>query len=554
MPVALDILFIVALSVAYAAQLARWLRVLQREHYEPNAMARFVGRWSSPQVATIPRSKVRVTQKDVAVLIAPRDDFQGAQRHLRDRLRTKQVRGARRPITLTQVLILAFLAALLLKNDSTLVAVAVVYGLFSPWGLSIKGRTGALVWTRRATTIAVVATVASVAVAMIGLVATRPWLPAAAMVWAVPAVLDVSTRALKPFEERRSKKFVDQAVARLALVQPRVVAITGSYGKTSTKNHLAQLMGSDGVVVTPRSFNNRAGLSRAINENLADGTRVFVAEMGTYGPGEIRSICSWCVPEIAVVTAIGPVHLERMKRLNVIEGAKYEITERASVVIVNLDDPVLARWPQRLVDAGKRVRSAGSTNESASVRVRVEGANWTVSVDGDVIGATPALVGVQPTNLASAVAVALELGVGQADLLERVRRVSAIENRSNVVTAPSGVEVIDDTFNANPASAASALKVLKGLALSGRRVVVTPGLVELGREQYGENLVLARDIASNGFELVIVNRTNAVPLARGFEGPSRRFNTRDEAVTWVRSALVAGDGVLYLNDLPDHYP
>jgi len=553
-PVALDILFIVALSVAYAAQLARWLRVLQREHYEPNAMARFVGRWSSPQVATIPRSKVRVTQKDVAVLIAPRDDFQGAQRHLRDRLRTKQVRGARRPITLTQVLILAFLAALLLKNDSTLVAVAVVYGLFSPWGLSIKGRTGALVWTRRATTIAVVATVASVAVAMIGLVATRPWLPAAAMVWAVPAVLDVSTRALKPFEERRSKKFVDQAVARLALVQPRVVAITGSYGKTSTKNHLAQLMGSDGVVVTPRSFNNRAGLSRAINENLADGTRVFVAEMGTYGPGEIRSICSWCVPEIAVVTAIGPVHLERMKRLNVIEGAKYEITERASVVIVNLDDPVLARWPQRLVDAGKRVRSAGSTNESASVRVRVEGANWTVSVDGDVIGATPALVGVQPTNLASAVAVALELGVGQADLLERVRRVSAIENRSNVVTAPSGVEVIDDTFNANPASAASALKVLKGLALSGRRVVVTPGLVELGREQYGENLVLARDIASNGFELVIVNRTNAVPLARGFEGPSRRFNTRDEAVTWVRSALVAGDGVLYLNDLPDHYP
>jgi UDP-N-acetylmuramoyl-tripeptide--D-alanyl-D-alanine ligase len=160
----------------------------------------------------------------------------------------------------------------------------------------------------------------------------------------------------------------------------------------------------------------------------------------------------------------------------------------------------------------------------------------------------------QPTNVACAAAVALELGVGHGEVLERLRRVSAIENRSNVVTAPSGVEVIDDTFNANPASAASALKVLKNLTLSGRRVVVTPGLVELGREQYGENLVLARNIGSNGFELVIVNRTNAVPLARGFEGPSRRFNPREEAVTWVRSALVAGDGVLYLNDLPDHYP
>jgi UDP-N-acetylmuramoyl-tripeptide--D-alanyl-D-alanine ligase len=255
-----------------------------------------------------------------------------------------------------------------------------------------------------------------------------------------------------------------------------------------------------------------------------------------------------------VVTAIGPVHLERMKRLEVIEAAKYEITERASVVIVNVDDLVLARWPPRLADAGTRVRSAGSINESASVRVRVEGSNWIVSVDGVVIGTGPAIQGVQPTNLACALAAALELGVEIGELLDRIRRVSAIENRSNVVTAASGVQVIDDTFNANPASAASALKVLTNLTLSGRRVVVTPGMVELGRDQYGENLALARKIAFNGLELVIVNRTNAVPLTLGFDGPVRRFNTRDEAVTWVRSALVPGDGVLYLNDLPDHYP
>jgi UDP-N-acetylmuramoyl-tripeptide--D-alanyl-D-alanine ligase len=374
------------------------------------------------------------------------------------------------------------------------------------------------------------------------------------VVWAVPIFLDLTTRALKPYEEHRSKKFVDLAIARLHQVHPRVVAITGSYGKTSTKNHLAQLMGDEGIVVTPRSFNNRAGLSRAINENLADGTRIFVAEMGTYGPGEIRSLCSWCVPEIAIITAIGPVHLERMKRLEVIEGAKYEITERASVVIVNVDDLVLARWPQRLSDAGKRVRTAGSINEAASVRVIVDGPNWTVTVDGAEVGSGPAISGVQPTNLACALAGALELGVDTDQLLGRLRSVHAIENRSNVVTAASGVEVIDDTFNANPASATSALKMLVASPLTGRRVVVTPGLVELGREQYGENLALARKIAFNHAELVIVNRTNAVPLSLGFDGPVRRFNTREEAVTWVRSALVAGDGVLYLNDLPDHYP
>jgi UDP-N-acetylmuramoyl-tripeptide--D-alanyl-D-alanine ligase len=551
---ALDILYAVALAGAYVAQLLRWLRVLQREHYEPSAMARFVGRWSSPQVATIPKAKVHVAQHDVAALTAPRDEFQGAHRHEQDRLRPKPERGVRRPVTLTQVLLVVFVVSLFFKNEAPLVAVAVLYGLFSPWGLSIRGRTGHLVWTRRLTTTAVLATVAAVALAFIGLVASRPWFPAAVVVWAVPVILDLTTRVLKPYEEHRSKKFVDLAVRRLERVRPRVVAITGSYGKTSTKNHLAQLLGDVGVVATPRSFNNRAGLSRAINENLADGTRVFVAEMGTYGPGEIRSLCSWCVPEIAVVTAIGPVHLERMKRLEVIEAAKYEITERASVVIVNVDDLTLARWPAKLEGGGKRVRTAGSTNESASVRVRVDGENWTVVLDGDVLGTGPAIVGVQPTNLACALASALELGVERTQLLESVRRVAAVENRSNVVTAASGVGVIDDTFNANPVSAASALKVLTNLSLAGRRVVVTPGLVELGREQYGENLALARKIAFNRFELVIVNRTNAVPLTLGFDGPVRRFNTRDEAVTWVRSALVPGDGVLYLNDLPDHYP
>ncbi len=554
MHVALDALYVVALSGAYVAQLVRWLRVLQREHYDPSAMARFVGRWSTPQVAAVPRSKVRVAQHDVAILTAERDDFQGAPRHQQVRPRPRPERGTRRPITLSHVLIFAFILALFVRNEGALVAVAALYGLLCPWGLSLRGRTSPLTWTRRATTIAVVATVVALGLSLVGLVAKQPWLPAAVMVWAVPALLDVSTRALKPYEDQRSKRFVDQATRRLASVDPRVVAITGSFGKTSTKNHLAQLMGDDGVVVTPRSFNNRAGLSRAINENLADGTRVFVAEMGTYGPGEIRSLCSWCVPEIAVVTAIGPVHLERMKRLDVIEGAKYEITERATVVIVNVDDPVLARWPGRLAESGKRVRTAGSTTTSASVRVALDGANWIVSVDGEAVLTRPALVGVQPTNLACAVAAALELGVGTGELADRVSRVSAIENRSNVVAAASGVVVIDDTFNANPVSATSALRVLADLSLSGRRVVVTPGLVELGREQYGENVALAQKVAFDGFELVIVNRTNAVPLTRGFGGPLRRFNTRDEAVTWVRATLVAGDGVLYLNDLPDHYP
>ncbi|HUV57678.1 MAG TPA: Mur ligase family protein [Acidimicrobiales bacterium] len=512
----------IALAAGFSAQLLRWLRVLQREHYEPASMRRFLGRWSSPPVGS-----------------------------------AKSVERARlkRPITLTHVLLVALAVALVTGIDWLAAVVAVLYGVFCPQGLSVKGRTGQLQWTRRLKTVAGVTILAALAIVGLGLASPRPWLAAVAVVWAVPLLLDLSARALEPYERRRAQKFVDQAKVRLERIAPKVVAITGSYGKTSTKNHLADLIGGDGgVVASPRSFNNRAGLSRTINEILADGTRLFIAEMGTYGPGEIRALCEWCPPEIAIVTAIGPVHLERMKSLDVIEQAKFEITERASSVIVNVDDSRLAQWPERLVYEGKKVRTAGSRSESASVRVIAHPGQWQVLVDGRLLAEMAPLSGVQPTNLACALAAALEVGVEEELLIARLVRVNAVANRANVVTASSGVVVIDDTFNANPASAASALQVLSSLDASGRRVVVTPGLIELGSDQHAENLVLGRKVEAIGAELVVIGRTNAVALQTGFGRPVRRFDTRDEAVAWVRATLVIGDGVLYLNDLPDHYP
>lgn len=513
---------VLALAVAFGAQMLRWLRVLQREHYEARSMSRFLGRWSSPQVASAKSLE-----------------------------RTK----GRRPITLSHVLMLALVVSLFLRVVALIAAVTVLYGLWCPQGLSIKGRTSTLQWTRRLKTTAAVATMVAVVIAGLGAFSIQPWLGAVAMVWAVPVLLDVTTRLLAPYERRNALRFVEQAERRLGRVQPRVVAITGSYGKTSTKNHLNDLIGADGgVVASPRSFNNRAGLSRAINENLADGTRVFVAEMGTYGPGEIRDLSSWCVPEIAVITAIGPVHLERMKTLEVIEQAKFEVTENASTVVVNIDDLRLARWPERLLFEGKRVRTAGSKDDGASTRVIVEGGRWSIRVDGEDLGSIPAILGVQPTNMACALAAALELGVPTSELVQRAKNVTPVANRLNIVTAPSGVVVIDDTFNANPTSADAALKIISSLGLSGRRVVVTPGLIELGRDQYRENLDLGRKVAAQGAELVVVGRTNVRSLQVGYQNSVRRFDVREQAVAWVRSSLVPGDGVLYLNDLPDHYP
>lgn len=513
------IVLLIALTLAYVAQLLRWLRVLQREHYDPTSMWRFLVRWSTPPLASA----------------------RSVERHRRTR-----------PVSWSHVFLIGLFIATVTQRPWAIALVSVAYGLVCPVGLSFKGRTSPLHWTPRARRIAIVDGLLTALVTALGTLAKAPVEGLAVAVWLVPLTLNMATRLLGPSERRRSNAFVTQARQRLERIAPTVVAITGSYGKTSTKNHLDDLLRPDGgVVASPRSFNNRAGLSRAINENLTDDARIFIAEMGTYGPGEIADLCAWCPPRIAVVTAIGPVHLERMKSLDVIESAKWEITQRATTVVLNVDDPRLVHWPARLGD--RRIRRASSISP-ADVQVAVEGAMWRLRVDGVDVDTRPAMAGLQPTNVACAIAAALEVECSIADVVARWGSLRSVEHRQEVSVAPSGVTIIDDTFNANPASATASLERLSRLDIPGRRVVVTPGLIELGPEQYIENVKLATQIVSRGAEVVIVGLTNAVALLAGSDERAPRVATRDDAVAWVRATLGQGDAVLYLNDLPDHYP
>ncbi|MDE3106801.1 MAG: UDP-N-acetylmuramoyl-tripeptide--D-alanyl-D-alanine ligase [Acidobacteriota bacterium] len=545
MKIILEILLALVVALAWAAQMARWLRVLQREHYDPSAPFRFLGRWSAPAVASAKSPAVRrQARRSLLHLLA-----------LTRRSKLPQEQRERRPLSPSLLWAILVVLFVLLRLDVGAALVSVLYGLTCPVGLSIRGRTSKLHWTRRLRLIAIVATFVALVLGIGGWLAGVQWYGAVIAVWSVPPVLGLATRVLAPVEERLAARFVRQASARLAKVRPRVVAITGSYGKTSTKNHLVDLLGpSAGVVASPRSFNNRAGLSRAVNEHLVEDTRVFVAEMGTYGPGEIREMCAWCTPEISVVTAIGPVHLERMGSLETIEAAKHEITEGASTIVLNVDDPRLARWSEGLRAQGKRVVTAASLDEGANVVVRRVEDQWEVLVDHAVVARVEAPVGLQSTNVACAFAAAWVLGHDVDELVARLRELRSVDSRQNVVRAPSGVVVIDDTFNANPQSARAALELLASLDVDGRRVVVTPGLVELGPRQHEENLLLARRAKALGAELVAVGRTNALALGAGFGEGLRRFDHRDESVAWARQALHEGDAVLYLNDLPDHYP
>jgi UDP-N-acetylmuramoyl-tripeptide--D-alanyl-D-alanine ligase len=488
---------------------ARWLRVAQREHYLPGSTVRFAWRW-----------------------------------------------WGLRPLAAAMAVVALAAAGVAFAYPLVALATAAIV-IVGPPSLSVRGRTARLVFTRRLRLLAAAWLVLQALVIGVGILVHHAALFAAVGACAVPLLVDAAAAVLSPVERRLVAPYITAARSRLAQVAPTVVAITGSFGKTSTKQHVAHLLaGSRAVVASPASFNNRAGLARAVNEQLLPGTEVFVAEMGTYGKGEIAELCRWCPPSIAVITAIGPVHLERFKTEDAIVAAKSEITEAAHTVVLNVDDPRLAALADRLAAAGtKSVVRSSAVDTTADVCVEVARGVATISVRGTVVGSDIALPGsVQPTNLACALGVVFALDVPQEVAISRIAGLPAVPNRLASGEAPSGVWVIDDTFNSNPSGARVALVELAGRGGEGRRVVVTPGMVELGPLQFEANKTFAGEIAGRATDLVIVGHTNRRALRAG-SSPLRPIyvRTRDEAVTWVRATLGPGDAVLYENDLPDHY-
>lgn len=417
----------------------------------------------------------------------------------------------------------------------------VVLAQIGPIGLSVKGISSPLAWTHRLKRLAVVTGTALVLFLLAGVLTGTPFWVAVAL-FALPALVDLGLIIMSPIEKAWGTQWVDRAAAKLRAVAPQVVAITGSYGKTSTKNYLAHLLaGSKRTVASPASFNNRMGLAKAINEGLNPGTEVLIAEMGAYGPGEIGELCAWIRPTVSAMVSIGPVHLERFGTEENIVRSKSEILDRTEAGVISVDHPLLAR----LAD-----------ERSSDVKIiRVSAANDAIRIDGEFVSDVPG--GVFGTNLAVAMGIGSALGLGIEEMKQRLGDLPVTEHRQALSTSELGFTIIDDTFNSNPVGARRGLEVLAEAGANGKTAVVTPGMVEMGSRQYEENFEFARKAADEVDAMVIVGQTNRSSLEKGAAKGSAAVTvvaSRAEAIEWVRSSLGPGDAVLYENDLPDHYP
>lgn len=351
---------------------------------------------------------------------------------------------------------------------------------------------------------------------------------------------------------------------------PRVVAMTGSVGKTTTKDLLATIFAADGPTVAPvRSFNNEVGLPVTVLR-CDEATTTLVLEMGASGPDHIRYLTAIAAPDVAAVLVVGSAHLGGFGGVEGIARAKSEIVTGLApggVAVLNADDPrvaAMAPLADRVVTFGRSADADvvardltmvdGARARFTIVDRRAQAGHRDDAGDGGAPSATVTLTLVgehHVTNALAAATIALESGIALPDVADRLSRAGATSpHRMAVTEQPDGTTIIDDSYNANPESMRAALKSLVSLARGRRTIAVLGEMRELGEDSLTEHDALGRlAVRLDVQRLVVVGRgaramyTGA--LLEGSFGEEAAFVADiDEAQAWLADNAAAGDVIL----------
>ncbi len=384
-----------------------------------------------------------------------------------------------------------------------------------------------------------------------------------------PWTLVTANILLKPLQNTINRRYVQRARRSLREWDPLVVGITGSYGKTTTKFCVGAVLEADRpTLVTPESYNSFLGVIRTINEHLQARHRAFVVEMGMFRRGDITELCELVHPTVGVITAIGPMHLERLGSIEAIVAAKGELLDALPPdghFVTNADDPRCMELAER---AHVPVTLFGIENESAQVvarDIRLSDGRTTfqLHLDGPDSPSIPISAGLlgrhNVSNLLAAASVGHVLGISPERIAAGLAQVEAPPHRLQPIhNRRASIVVIDDAYNSNPDGASAALEVLRDHPAS-RRLLVTPGMVELGEletelnRRFGEHAGEVCDLA------ILVGLTRTVPIreglaAAGMDSASVHVvQDITEATALLARLTRAGDVVLFENDLPDTY-
>lgn len=392
--------------------------------------------------------------------------------------------------------------------------------------------------------------------------------------------LTVANLLIYPLERTINEAYLLSARRRIKTLQPRVIGITGSYGKTSTKYILHQILSQKfNTLMTPNSYNTPMGICKVIRGDLTAEHEVFIVEMGAYKRGDIRELCNLAFPQIGILTAVGPQHLERFKSIENIAKGKYELIESLpadGLAVFNCDNEICAGLADKRAQTGSPVRryateaspvaSVADTADLIATNVRYtdNGLAFTVHANTEKFDMmdteiqTRLLGKHNVSNILAAMTVAMECGMELEEIREAVAKVEPVPHRLQLTTGAGGVTIIDDSFNSNPVGAKAALEALSEIG-DGKKVLVTPGMIELGEKEYEENRRLGEAAADVCDLVILVGPIQTKPIHDGLkaaEYPSQQIIVAlnlEEVKQHLATHVQAGDVVLFENDLPDNY-
>lgn len=354
----------------------------------------------------------------------------------------------------------------------------------------------------------------------------------------IPLVLSyLGSWGIERFLFEAYKKQAQQKIASMSDLT--IVCITGSYGKTSMKNFVAQVLGEKyKVYATPRSVNTLGGIIRDVNESLPSDTQIYVCEAGAREIGDIYAITRLLHPQIVVVGKVGPQHLEYFKTLDTIKRTKLEIIHSDRLKRAFIHTSVTDEPHEKVTFFGEGIGNLAATLEGTDFDLMLgeEPHHFHTSVLG----------GFQTININAAILIAREMGMNPAEIESAVAHLKSVEHRLERIDA-GGKIILDDGYNGNIDG------MLEGIRLCslhpGRKVIVTPGLVESTAELNSE---LIRAI--NGvFDIAIITgQLNAVQFEKELNTPQKiMLADKSQMVKTLGEVTHAGDIILFANDAPN---
>lgn len=370
-----------------------------------------------------------------------------------------------------------------------------------------------------------------------------------------PTETGINDRLIKQAKRKLKKKDYKNLIR---------IGITGSYGKTSTKFILKTILSEKyNVLATPESYNTTMGNVRVIREQLKPEHEVFISEMGARYRKDIAEICDFVRPQYSLITSIGPQHLETFKSIDNIVKTKADIIntmDENGVVFLPKDNEHCKKLFNKETREKYSYSLKGKDADVYAQEIKLDenGSNFVAVTSIGKIKCSTKLLGEHNIeNILGCIAIAIKLGLTAEQIEAGIKKIEPVPHRLQILNNNNGTIVIDDAFNSNPVGAKMAIDVLG--KFKGRKIVITPGMVELGKEEKNENRKFGKHMASVIDIAILVGQKRSEPIVEGLK--QGKFNEMNIFVVQDLKAATAklaeiskiGDVILFENDLPDSY-